>query len=153
MTGTVNPPNQRVWLNGRPATVQRDGKWAAVGVPLDRDGVAIFEATAVPDTEPGTPSFADVRPATPMVSPEPSVSVNAVLSSNSIILNASQPTYGTFNLHLTGTAGRSYVISASTNLLDWVPILTNSDSAAAFDYVDTNVTAYGCRFFRVTPLR
>jgi hypothetical protein len=34
-----------------------------------------------------------------------------------------------------------------------MPLLTNRNSGATFDYADTNVTAYGCRFFRVIPIR
>src|SRR5207248_5493242 len=48
VTGKVTPPDQRVWVNGREATVGPDGVWAAAGIALDRDGVAIFEAMAIP---------------------------------------------------------------------------------------------------------
>ena len=153
LTGTVNPPSQKVWLNGRPATVQPDGRWSVAGIPLNVEGVAIFEATAIPAIQAETSSLVDGGNSSTTVLPQESVSVQAGLSSNSIILNVSQPTYGTFNLHLTGTAGRSFVISASTNLLDWLPILTNSGSTPSFDYTDTNITAYGCRFFRVAPVQ
>jgi hypothetical protein len=48
-------------------------------------------------------------------------------------------------------AGKSFVLCASTNLVDWTPILTNRNSGEVFDYTDTNVMDYGARFFRVTP--
>jgi hypothetical protein len=86
-----------------------------------------------------------------MVMPAESAFVEGALHTNGIVLNATRPTYGSFKLHLTGVAGQTYVISASTNLLNWVPILTNSSTASAFDYVDTNIMVYGCRFFRVDP--
>jgi hypothetical protein len=150
VTGKVDPPDQSVWLNGWPATVKSDGTWVATGVPLDLDGVAVFEAVAVP-----TPSSVRLLPtkiAPDSTLPQGSLSVQASLGAQSVILNASRPTYGAFHLHLTGTEGRSYTLFASTNLVDWLPFLTNRNSGATFDYSDTNVTAYGCRFFRVIPL-
>lgn len=152
VTGNVFPPHQKVWLNGRPASVEPDGKWRVTGVPLDTDGVAIFEAVAIPADQSGKPFFPHVEPALATVQPKESAVVAQSLRTNAIVLNANQPTYGTFKLHLTGVAGRTFVISASTNLIDWVPVLTNSSTADAFDYLDTNVSAYGCRFFRVTPI-
>jgi hypothetical protein len=153
VTGAVNPPNQRVWLNGRPATVQPDGRWSIAGVALNQEGVAILEATAIPAAQAESPLFVDVGNSSATVLPQESVSVQAGLGSKSIIVNVSQPTYGTFSLHLTGTEGRSFVISASTNLLDWLPILTNSNSTPSFEYADTNIMAYGCRFYRVAPVQ
>ena len=148
--GKVNPPDQNVWLNGRQATVKPDGIWVVTGVLLNQEGVAIFEAVAVSKATTAVPLLADIVP--PSVIPKEFLSVQASLGYQSITLNANQPTYGAFNLHLTGTAGRSYILCASTNLVDWMPLLTNRNAAATFDNADTNVAAYGCRFFRVIPI-
>ena len=77
--------------------------------------------------------------------------MQAKLGTNAMILNSSLPTYGTFKLNLIDTGGKSFVLLASTNLVDWVPILTNRNSGATFDYKDTRIMDYGCRFFRVVP--
>jgi hypothetical protein len=45
------------------------------------------------------------------------------------------------------------VLMASTNLVNWTPILTNLDSSASFDFTDPNTANYSCRFFRVVPLQ
>jgi hypothetical protein len=80
------------------------------------------------------------------------MAVQGDLSTNAVTLNALRPACGTFNLHLTGAAGRSFVLMASPNLLDWKPLLTNVNSAATFDYVHTNAVEDGCQFFRIVPL-
>jgi len=67
-------------------------------------------------------------------------------------LNASTPACSTFQLRLTDTAGHPFVLLASTNLTDWIPLLTNSNPEATFDYTDSNTDKYPCRFFRVVPL-
>ncbi len=151
VTGKIYPTDQKVWLNGRPAVVDSNGTWTATGVPLNKEGVAIFEAVSVPAPVVSTFSLANTNTSAVTV-PQDSVSINTAFTSSEITLNTSMPTYGTFQLHLTGTASRSFIISASTNLIDWTPVLTNRNSGSTFDYADTNVMDYGCRFFRVTPI-
>ena len=97
VTGKVNPPDQNVWLNGRQATVKLDGTWVATGVLLTREGVAVFDAVAVSKTTTAVPLPADI--ASPSVIPKEFLSVQASLGSHSMTLNASQPTYGAFDLH------------------------------------------------------
>ena len=87
------------------------------------------------------------------VAPVENAAVVAPYANTNVILNASQPAYGVFNLHLTGTAGKNFVLQSSANLLDWVPLVTNLNSAATFSYEDTNVLAYGCRFFRIVLVK
>ena len=153
VTGKVTPSDERVFVNGREATVGPDGAWAATGIVLDRDGVAIFEALAIPKSTKQMPLPLATRLSTISATPIESVAIQTSLGSNNeMILNATQPTYGKFELHLTGTAGRSFVLYATTNFVDWQPVQTNRNSGPRFDYTDTNITAYGCRFFRVAPI-
>lgn len=77
------------------------------------------------------------------------VMVASALRTNREVLNGSQPACGSFRLRLTETAGHNLVLLASTNLIDWTPIVTNWNSKEIFEYTDTNVSQYGCRFFRV----
>jgi hypothetical protein len=81
------------------------------------------------------------------------VSAQANLGTNAVTLNPTLPACGVFQLHLNNTVGCSFVLLASTNLVDWTPILTNSNPNAPFDYTDTNANDYPCRFFRVVPLQ
>ena len=80
------------------------------------------------------------------------VAVQGSLKTNAVTLNANQPACGMFRLHLTETAGQNLVLLASTNLTDWLPILTNLNCKESFEYTDTNVGAYPCRFFRVVTV-
>lgn len=53
------------------------------------------------------------------------------------------------NLTLSGEAGATYVIQASTNLSSWTPISTNTAAADGFiNYTDTNSPSFNTRFYR-----
>ena len=54
---------------------------------------------------------------------------------------------------MTETAGRTFVLETSTNLIEWLPFLTNASLNPVFDYTDTNAVNYHCRFFRVVPVQ
>lgn len=59
-------------------------------------------------------------------------------------------TGGAFQFTVTGQSGQSYIIQASTNLVNWAPIFTNqSPYASPFTFVDPNATNYVNRFYRV----
>lgn len=144
IAGRVSPPRQGVWVNGVEAKVKPDGSWVAERVPVlsPNGGTAVFEATTVPPSGERAPA----------ARPQELVSVVAGLGTNPVTLNPSRPSCGAFSLHLTGTAGRAFVLYASTNLTDWTPILTNRSSSETFDFTDTEATTNKCRFFRVSPL-
>jgi hypothetical protein len=148
VSGKVSPADREVWVNGVQATVKPDGSWAANNVPIQSrngGGVATFVATSIPLGKlPTGPVDSRKR--------KDLVSVVTTIATNAVTLNAGQPACDNFNLHLTGVAGRSFVLLASTNLADWTPILTNLNSKPRFDYKHTNMAAYPCRFFRVVPL-
>jgi hypothetical protein len=152
VSGKVAPPNRNVWVNGLQANVDSGGGWIVKGVRLSKEGVAIFNALALPLTERPVDSINQTITGNSEVRPVESASIKAVYAPTEIILNASQPTYGTFKIHLAGTTGHSFVIQSSTNLIDWAPVVTNLNSSDTFDYYDTNVVTYGCRFFRVVPI-
>jgi hypothetical protein len=49
-------------------------------------------------------------------------------------------------------AGASYVVQGSTDLAIWMPLATNTASAPAWTFTDSNVSGLGSRFYRVfTP--
>lgn len=57
---------------------------------------------------------------------------------------------GIFQFNVTGQSGQEYIIQASTNLLDWVPIYTNpAPYVSPFNFVDPNASSYTSRFYRV----
>ncbi len=145
VTGKVRPADHRVWVNGVQATVKADGTWVALQVPTfsPNGGTVVFEVTALP------PSASTNAP--PAKANEV-ISVAADLGTNVVTLNAGRPACGRFDLDLSGAAGRSFILQASTNLIDWSPILTNLNSRPTFHFSDTSAEGYPCRFFRVVPV-
>jgi hypothetical protein len=144
VTGQVTPPNHDIWINGVQANVESDGTWSSGRVPVlspNGGGTAVFEISAVPRN--GTPAKKSRASGI--------VSAQASLSTNAIILNASTPACGVFRLRLTESEDKSFVILASTNLIEWIPILTNTHAGPSFDYT-LGTTDNACRFFKIAPL-
>jgi hypothetical protein len=54
---------------------------------------------------------------------------------------------GGFGFAITGVTNLTVVVEASTNLMNWQPIRTNS--TPPFQFTDTNWTSYPIRFYRV----
>jgi hypothetical protein len=54
-----------------------------------------------------------------------------------------------FQLRFAGSTGSNYVLQATTNLIDWTPIATNTAVTNHFDFYDANATNYPYRFYRV----
>ena len=63
--------------------------------------------------------------------------------------NAAKNGAGNFEFDLTGPAASGYVIQASTNLVNWIPMQTNSPFTGTFHFVDPAGTALPSRFYRV----
>lgn len=70
-------------------------------------------------------------------------------SANSSQASATVPTVlmagtsggGQFSLSFDVVSGQNYVIETSTNLADWLPVLTNTATSGVFNFTDTNTTA------------
>ncbi|HXE41397.1 MAG TPA: hypothetical protein VN516_00125, partial [Candidatus Baltobacteraceae bacterium] len=54
-------------------------------------------------------------------------------------------TNGEFRFHISGVTGFNYTVQASTNLVDWMSLMTN---VSPFDFTDWNATNYQRRFYR-----
>jgi hypothetical protein len=62
-------------------------------------------------------------------------------------------TGGQFQSRLTGEPNQNYVIQATTNLAEWVSILTNQTSAqGVLDFMDGPLTTTGVRFYRAREM-
>jgi len=57
-------------------------------------------------------------------------------------------TNGYFQVIIAGTTDKTYVLQASTNLINWIPISTNIPSATPFTLVDSNAPGFALRFYR-----
>jgi hypothetical protein len=56
---------------------------------------------------------------------------------------------GDFDFIITGVTNQTVVVEASTNLMDWQPIWTNTLSTISTNFTDSQWTSYPNRFFRV----
>lgn len=61
-------------------------------------------------------------------------------------------TNGVLSLQLSGMPGKSYVLQASTNLVDWVPLSTNVPPATVLNLLDPSATNFPSRFYRALQL-
>ena len=52
---------------------------------------------------------------------------------------------GQFALNVTGASGAKYIVQASTNMVNWAPVQTNT---APFTFTDTKAGQFSQRFFR-----
>ena len=56
---------------------------------------------------------------------------------------------GPVQFTLSGAAGRTYIVQASTDMINWVPIFTNSAPASGLlQFIDSKATNYPSRFYR-----
>ena len=96
-------------------------------------------AVQVVVTDNGTPSMSATNSFTVVVNPVIAASLGTATYSGS-----------QFSLTVSGgTAGPDYILQGSTNLFDWVDLLTNSSPALPFTLQDTNTSAFPARFYRV----
>jgi len=77
-----------------------------------------------------------------------SVETNATPASPLVILTGASFANGQFGLQFAGSDTQSYVVETSTNLIDWMPVSTNSPSGGQFIFIDTNATD-PARYYRV----
>ncbi len=65
-----------------------------------------------------------------------------------IVSTGTGMTAGGFKLQLSGPAGSNYVIQASTDLKNWVPISTNAAPTGTVTYTDAAATNLAFRYYR-----
>jgi hypothetical protein len=53
VTGTINVSDHKVWVNGVEATLNGDGTWTALEVPMTDGGTAVIQARAIPNSDNG----------------------------------------------------------------------------------------------------
>jgi hypothetical protein len=80
-----------------------------------------------------------------------SLTVNLGIDPTTIQPTLTQSAYaaGQFSFNVSGAVNQQYVVQASTNLVDWVSVQTNT---APFTFVDANAGQFSQRFYRTLLL-
>ncbi len=79
-----------------------------------------------------------------------SVAANALfIIEPPIFFTSTSFTNGVFQLGFSGVLSNSYILQATTNLVDWIPISTNFASTNLFNLQDSGASYYPYRFYRV----
>jgi hypothetical protein len=78
------------------------------------------------------------------------MSADAVLTVLDAPLQCASAKMGTngFTILLSGPTGSTYVILASTNLMDWTPISTNAAPTGSVTFTDTTATNHSFRYYK-----
>ncbi len=79
-----------------------------------------------------------------------SIAANATFIINPAQFTSVSLTNGIMHLFFTGTSGQTYVLQASTNLVNWVNVTTNIAPAGIFEIVDPQAAQFKSRFYRTT---
>jgi uncharacterized repeat protein (TIGR03806 family) len=77
-----------------------------------------------------------------------SVAANATFIINPSQFTAVSLTNGVVHLFFAGIANQTYVLEATTNLVDWVPVATNVAPAGIFEMIDPAASQFQYRFYR-----
>src|ERR1039457_1597877 len=84
--------------------------------------------------------------------PAPNVDqVLLIVPGNNVITDAQRLANGMFSLRYYGETGSNYVVKASTNLVNWLPVATNQISGLGYlEFTDISSTKLSRRLHRVT---
>ena len=145
-----------VFGDGNPETVLGEMVWTGSHIPPSP--ITLVCTVAVPPNESGTKEihgevkyhFAGMaNAASGFASPDPLVLVRSfVFGQPWLEMN------GPFHVTLHGDSARSYAIEASTDLIFWTPIATNTlGPIGLWPFVDSSATNFSHRFYRALHLR
>jgi hypothetical protein len=120
-------------------------------------GASIDPNTGVFTWRPSVSQANAAYPVTITVTDNGSPNLNASQSFNVIVNGVTYPAFGAvsrtggqFSLTVdTGTVGPDYIVMASTNLVNWESIFTNSSPSLPFTFTDTNAVEFNSRFYRI----
>jgi uncharacterized repeat protein (TIGR01451 family) len=99
-------------------------------------------------------NYAIVNASTPDPNPDDASAYSTVTVTNNTppphLAATMVNTNGTFILTVNGTASQEYIVQASTNLVNWVPVYTNPPPFnSPFTFTNSNTSAYPDLFYRV----
>lgn len=77
-----------------------------------------------------------------------SAPVQLTIASSTLVLATIAPVNGLFAMNVVGQTGHEYIVQGSTNLVIWIPVVTNT---SPFTFVDADTQKFAKRFYRATP--
>jgi hypothetical protein len=80
---------------------------------------------------------------------EATYTVPADLTSQAVVLGNAALASNGFSFTVTDEAGTNFVVEASVDLVNWIPVSTNT---APFTFVDTDASQFSQRFYRTVAL-
>jgi hypothetical protein len=125
-------------------------------LPGSPSGAAVNSASGEFTWRPTVAQAPSSNPVSVVVTDNGSPNLSATNSFTVTVNPVSQPTTGQagysngeFSMTVSGYSGPDYIIQASTNLVDWQSVATNSSPALPFIYSDANAGLVPCQFYRV----
>jgi hypothetical protein len=156
----TNPPGGAVFSAPTSVAIQADAAvssgsvtnvaFFANGAPLGSDQLGPFGITA-PNLAAGGYALTAVATAAGISTTSAVVNIT-VVSPVAIALTSQQITNGQFAFDYTANPGLSYVVQNSSNLVDWVPVLTNVANSNPVHFSDSVIPNFN-RYYRVVRQR
>jgi hypothetical protein len=151
VTPSITPPMHDIavlagqsaaWSPSASGTEPLAFQWQFNGTDIaDATGASLILTNAEPE-EAGTYSLI-VSNIAGSITNSATLSVYSTPAATLILAPALSPDH--FQFAITGVPGFNYVVEASTNLLDWEPLLTNT---SPFTLTDNQITNYPARYYR-----
>jgi uncharacterized repeat protein (TIGR01451 family) len=126
-------------------------RWSVGSLAINQG--ATLKLTVLPGSSGRFTNSATVNASTPDPNPDDvskSLTVTVANGAGPRLTNTVAHANGTFQFTVNGQSGQEYIVQASTNLLNWVPVYTNpSPFVSPFTFIDSNTAPYPDRFYRV----
>ena len=133
-------------------------RFTANGVGVDTDGDGIPDSWMIqyfghPTGQASDQSFAWNDPAGDGLSnlQKYQLGISPLVWDNLHFIGCQYLADGRLSLSVFGQVGHNYTLLASSNLVDWVPILSFACTNGAMDVFDADVTNFSARFYRLAP--
>jgi hypothetical protein len=130
-------------------------QWSFNGIAFPSATNSVLAMTNVQQGKAGNYRVLVTNPGGAITSSVATLTVTAPATASAIVLAPSGTAAMTpngFAFHLSVTSGSTYVIEASSDLHDWIPIATNVAASSSVVFTDTSASNYGSRWYRArTP--
>lgn len=129
---------------------------ASSGLPVSfsvLSGPAIMNGNIVTITGAGLAVLRASQSGDATYAPAPNVDQALIIvPGNNVITDVQQVADGMFTFRFYGESEMNYVVQASTNLVNWLPLATNQIGGLGYlEFTDMSSTNYDRRFYRIAP--